>query len=482
MGAGCASGEEPEMDVVLRPIHERYDVAVIGAGPAGYVAAIRLSQQGKQVLLVERDRVGGVCLNWGCIPVKALLHAAGIRRAATEARSWGMVFAPPELDFIALYSWKARVVERLVRGIEYLLKSNRVETVRGTARFGDSRHLCILPPDGAEYEVEAESIIICTGSKPATLPGIVPDNQFVIDSNGALNLVELPGRIAVIGAGAIGLEFATVFSRLGSKVIVLELFDQVLPGMDQEVCAVLQRCMTREGIEFHLGANVESAEGGIVRFVENDVVQNVQADRVLLAVGRTPLTDELNLAAAGVETDARGFVKTDGRCRTVVPNICAIGDVRGGPLLAHKAMAEAMSLAEALGSGRPRRFRAMPSCVYTDPEVATIGLTETQARAEGRKVRVSRVPLTAVGRSLTLGRSEGLCKMVVDELSGKILGVTLLGPQAEVLIAEAGVAVELGLAANDLGRVVHPHPTMSELLFEAAEAACGRAVHLVSRP
>lgn len=458
------------------------DVVIIGAGPAGYVAAVRLGQQGKRVILVEQDRVGGVCLNWGCIPVKALLHAAGIRRAATEARTMGMSFAPPELDFIALYGWKARVVQRLVRGVEYLLKSNRVELVHGTARFEDDRRVRVVPPDGAEYDVEAENVIICTGSRPATLPGIVSDNQFVIDSNGALDLVELPGRIVIVGAGAIGLEFATVFNRLGSRVVVLELFDQVLPGMDREVCAGLQRCMMHEGIEFHLGVRVEAAQSGIVRFVENGTAQTTEANRVLLAVGRTPLTDGLNLKAAGVEVDSRGFVKTDGRYRTGVRHVHAIGDVRGGMLLAHKAMAEGISLADSLGSGRPWKFRAVPSCVYTDPEVATVGMTEVQATAEGRKIRVGRVPLTAVGRSLTLGRSDGLCKMVVDEESGKILGVTIVGPQADVLIAEAAVAVELGLGAADLGRVVHPHPTMSEVLFEAAEATCGRAVHIVNRP
>ncbi len=457
------------------------DVAIVGGGPAGYTAAIRLGQQGKRVILVEQDRVGGVCLNWGCIPVKALLHAASIKRAAAEARSMGMVFAPPELDFLALYGWKARVVERLVRGVEYLLKSNRVETVGGRASFRDERHLRVMLPGGSEFELETENVVICTGSKPAVLPGIVPDNRFVIDSNGALNLVELPGRIVIIGAGAIGLEFATIFSRLGARVVVLELLDQVLPGMDREVSVSLQRSIVREGIEFHLGVRVEAVDNGTVRYLQNGEVQAVEADRVLLAVGRTPLTDGLNLEAAGVETDSRGFIKTDGRYRTRSPSVYAIGDVRGGLLLAHKAMAEATSLADALGSGRPWKFKAVPSCVYTDPEVASVGVTEAQATAEGRKVRVGRVPLTAVGRSLTLSRSEGLCKMVVEEPTGKVLGVSIVGPQADALIGEAAVAVELGLTAAELGRVVHPHPTMSELLSEAAEAACGRAVHVINR-
>ncbi len=457
------------------------DVAVIGAGPAGYVAAIRLAQLGRRVMLVERDRVGGVCLNWGCIPVKALLHAASIRRGATEARSMGMVFTPPVLDFLALYGWKARVVERLVRGVEYLLKSNGVELVRGRAWFRDPGRVHVAPAEGSEFEIESKAMVVATGSKPTVLPGIMPDGRFVLDSNGALNLVELPARLVVIGAGVVGLEFATVFSRLGTRVVVLELMDQVLPGVDAEICTGLQRCMAREGIEFHLGVKVEKVEAGLVCYTDRNTTQTVEADKVLLATGRVPLTDGLELGAAGVETDERGFIKTDTKFRTHAGHIYAIGDVRGGPLLAHKAMAEGVSLADIIVAGRAWKFKAVPTCVYTDPEVAAVGTTEAQAVLEGRRVRVGRVPLSAVGRSLTLGRSEGLCKMVVDDATDKVLGVSIVGPQADALIAEAAVAVELGLTAADLGRVVHPHPTMSELLFEAAEAVHGRAVHVVNR-
>jgi len=462
----------------------RAEVLIIGGGPAGYVAAIRLAQLGKKVLLVEKDRIGGICLNWGCIPVKALLHVAHVVRSAAEARPMGILFGKPELDVVALHGWEGRIVERLVRGVEFLLKANGVETVRGRARFMDTGHVAVALPDGSDAVVQAETILLATGSKPAVLRGFEPDGKRIIDSSGALDLVELPQRMVIVGAGAIGLEFATVFSRLGCKVAVLELMDQVLPGTEPEVASVLQRIMTREGIEFHLGARVEGlAEGGrpAVSYSGKDGQQSVETDLVLVAVGRVPLTDGLDLDVTGVTLDRHGFIRTDGHFKTSVPHVYAIGDVRGGPLLAHKAMAEGIACASVLADGRQWEFKAIPSCVYTDPEVATVGLSEAEAVGSGRKVKVSRLPVSAVGRSLTLGRGEGLCKMVVDEETDKVLGVAIVASQADALIAEAAVAVELGLTSADIGRVVHPHPTMSELLFEAAEAIHGRAVHIVNK-
>ena len=465
-------------------VPRRTEVLVIGGGPAGYVAAIRLAQLGKKVLLVEKERVGGVCVNWGCIPVKALLHAAEVVRSAVEARPMGILFQKPELDILSLYGWKGRIVERLVRGVEFLLKANGVETLRGMARFVDYRQVEVILPDGSDVLVEAENVLVATGSRPVVLPGMETDGRRVIDSSGALNVVDLPARMVVIGAGVIGLEFATIFSRLGSKVTVLELVDQVLPGTDPEIASMLKRLMSREGIDFRLGvkvAGITAGESPVIQYSGKDGEQKVETDRVLVAVGRVPLTDGLNLEAAGVAVDQRGFIKTDGQLRTNVPNVSAIGDVRGGMLLAHKAMAEGIAFADNLASGRQWSFKAVPACVYTDPEVATVGMTEKEAVDAGRKVRVSRVPLSAIGRSLTLGRSEGLCKMVVDSDSDRVLGVGMVAPQADALIAEAAVAVELGLTAAQIGSVVHPHPTMSELLFEAAEATHGRAVHIVNK-
>ncbi|HDQ99114.1 MAG TPA: dihydrolipoyl dehydrogenase [candidate division WOR-3 bacterium] len=460
-----------------------HDVIVIGGGPAGYVCAIRLAQLGKRVVLIERDRPGGVCLNWGCIPVKALLHAAQTVRDAAEGRRMGLLFQPPEVDLVALYGWKQRIVDRLVRGIEFLFKSNGVEQVRGEARLAGPGTVTVVTAEG-ERELTAETVIIATGSAPARPEALAPDGRAVIDSDGALKLVELPKRLAVIGAGVIGLEFATMFRRLGSAVTVLELESQVLPGTDPELAGIVEKLMRREGIGIELGVRVGGIERGPavrVSYARGEEAATAEADRVLVAVGRVPRTRDLGLDAAGVTTDRRGFIITDKDYRTVVPGIYAIGDCRPGPMLAHRASAEGIALADLLAGESRRRFRAIPDCVYTDPEIATVGLSEPAAQAAGRKVKVSRVPLTAVGRSLTLNRGDGLCKLVVDEKTDKVLGAGIVAPQADCLIAEAAVAVELGLKAADIGRVVHPHPTMSELLLEAAEAIHGRAVHVVNR-
>ncbi|MBM3314091.1 dihydrolipoyl dehydrogenase, partial [candidate division WOR-3 bacterium] len=431
------------------------DVLVLGAGPAGYVCAIRLAQLGRKVVLVERERVGGICLNWGCIPVKSLLFAAATVRSAAEARRMGVVFERPQIDLQALYGWKGRVVDRLVRGVEFLLRSNGVEVVKGTARFAGPGRVIVAQSNGTEQELDFDKAVVATGSQAAKLAGFETDGQSVLDSTGVLNLTRLPNRLVVIGAGAIGLEFATVFQRLGASVTVLELLPQLLPGFDPDVSAALRKAMEGEGVKFHLGVKVAGLErdpGLRVRFADADGESVVEAEAVLVAVGRRPLTAELELEKAGVETDERGFIRVDPRYRTSAGRVFAIGDVTPGPLLAHRAMADGMALAEGMAGRRTRRFRAVPACVYTDPEVATVGLSEREAAEQGRHVKVARVPLSAVGRSLTLGRSDGLCKLVVDADSDQVLGVQLAAPEADVLIAEATLAVELGLTASALGR------------------------------
>ncbi len=461
------------------------DVVIVGAGPAGYVAAIRLAHQGRKVTVVEQSRVGGVCLNRGCIPVKALLHAAGVIRNAAEARTMGINFDQPRIDLVSLGSWKNRIVERLARGIEFLFKGNGVELVRGKAQLKDERTVEVGTEDG--LEITAERIVIATGSEPAVLSGLEVNHRNIIDSNSALNLVELPKTMIIVGAGAVGLEFATIFNRFGVKVTVLEVCDQILPGTDRELAVMLQRQMEREGIEFRLGVkglSCAEAEGGVSRvcWESGAGLAELTAERILVAVGRKPLSGGIGLERLGLELDERGFIRTDNYLQTGVEGIYAIGDVRGGPLLAHKAMYEGILLAELLtGVRKPARPRAVPMVVYTDPEFASVGLTPAEAERQGIKVRVSRVPASAVGRSLTLGRAEGMCKMVADEKTGRILGASILAPQADVLIAEAAVAVELGLTAAEVGRVIHPHPTMSELVFEAGEALLSRAVHILNR-
>ena len=460
------------------------DVVIVGGGPGGYVCAIRLAQLGKKVTVVERDRVGGVCLNWGCIPVKSLLHAAQTVRNATEARRMGIGYGAPTIDLQALMGWKSRVVDRLVRGVEYLFRSGGVELVKGSGRFTDARTLVVEQQGMPEQTLTADEFIVATGSKPAVIPGLEPGDMAIVDSNGMFRVTEVPARLVVIGAGVIGLEFATVFGRLGSKVTILEMMPQVLPGTDLEITAFVEKALKSEGMEFQLGARVlglERDNGLRVRYATSEGEATAEADLVLVAVGRKPFTDGLGLDAAGVELDERGMVVTDERYRTSVRHIHAIGDVKAGPQLAHRAMAEGIALSELLCGGRQWKFKAVPACVYTDPEVATVGLSEAEAVAAGHEVLVSRVPLTAVGRSLTLGRSEGVCKMIVDAATDKVLGVALVAPEADALIAEAAIAVELGLTAKQIGRVVHAHPTMSEVLFEAAEAIHGRAIHIVNR-
>ncbi len=395
----------------------------------------------------------------------------------------GLTFGAPEIDIVSLYGWKARVVDRLVRGVEYLFKANGVELIRGEARFSAPGVVTVSTQDG-DLELRPGSCVVATGSRPKELECLPFDGKKVIDSDDALRLVELPGRMVVIGAGVVGLEFATVFSRLGCEVEVLEVCEQVLPGTDPDIATSLQRSMTREGIGIHLGVKVQgvgSEAGASVRYLDGDEEKTIDADKVLVAVGRAPLSDKVGLEWAGVKTDRDGWIKVDAGYRTSAENVYAVGDVIGGQLLAHKAMAEGISFAEGFATGKAWKFKAVPSCVYTDPEVAVVGLTEAEARDEGRDVRVARVPLSAVGRSLTLGRSEGFCKMIVDPKTDRVLGVGMVAPQADALIAEAALAVELGLTAEKIGRVVHPHPTMSELLFEAAKAIHGRAVHIANR-
>jgi len=470
----------------VKGMENKFDAVLIGAGPAGYVGAIRLAQLGKKVAVVEEARVGGVCLNRGCIPVKSLLHAAAVVRNAQEARTMGITFQSPELDPVSLNSWKARIIDRLARGIEFLFKANGVELFRGKARIVAPDRVVVQGNEN-DAEISAPHIIIATGSEPTVLPGLEPDHKKVIDSNSALNLVQLPESIVIVGAGAIGLEFATIFRRLGAKVTVLEVCDSILPGIDRDLTTLLQRQMEREGVQFHTGLKGLScpppAESARVCVQEPQHLE-WQADKVLIAVGRTARTAGLGIENLGIKVDRRGFIVTDPKYETNIKGVYAIGDVRGGQLLAHKAMYEGFNLAEALALNKKPILgekKPIPAVVYTDPEIATVGLTETVANEQGLKVKIARVPVNAIGRSLTLNRSEGVCKLVMDEKTGKILGGGVVAPGADVLIAEITLAVELGLTAAQLGKSVHPHPTMSELVFETAHALLGSAIHIVNR-
>ncbi|ADR37206.1 dihydrolipoamide dehydrogenase [Oceanithermus profundus DSM 14977] len=460
-----------------------YDLIVIGTGPGGYHAAIRAAQLGLKVAAVEAGAVGGVCLNVGCIPTKALLHAAETLEHAAKGAEFGLVFSEAERDLAKMGRWRDKIVKKLTGGVASLLKGNGVELVKGFARFTGPRELEV---DGKK--LEAKKIIVATGSKPAVLPGFEPDGEHVLTSTEMLRVENgVPARLLVIGGGVIGLEFASIYARLGAEVTVVEYEGQILPGSDPELVKLLARSLKKQGIVVKTAtkaAGYEKAGGGLRVTVEpaaGGEQEVLDADKILLAVGRVPFTEGLNLEAAGVRTDERGFVPTNEHLETNVPGVYAIGDVTKPPLLAHKAMKEGLVAAEH-AAGRPAAFdQQIPSVVYTQPEFASVGMTEAEAKARGLEVRVGRFPFSASGRALTLQQTEGLIKLVADAENDLLLGAHILGPGASDLIAEATLALEMAATAGDLALTVHPHPTLAENLMEAAENLHGRAIHILNR-
>lgn len=459
-----------------------YDLIVIGTGPGGYHAAIRAAQLGLKVLAVEAAEVGGVCLNVGCIPTKALLHAAETYHAAKEGAAFG-VLASPSLDLRKLGAWRDAVVKRLTGGVETLLKGNKVELVRGFARL---KAKGVVEVNGATYQ--AKSVILATGSEPAPLKGFEVDGKEVLDSTSALKVEEgVPGRLLVIGGGAVGLEFAQIYHRMGSRVTLIEYMPQILPQGDKETAALLARSLAKEGIAIKTGTmalGYERKKDGlhvVLKGVEGGQEEVVVVDKVLVAVGRRPRSQGLGLEALGVRLDAKGFVQVNRRMETSLPGLYAIGDVARPPLLAHKAMREGLVAAEnAAGKNAAFDFQ-VPSVVYTQPEWASVGLTEEEAKKAGYRVKVGKFPLAASGRALTLGAAEGMVKVVGDEETDLLLGVHLVGPMAGELVAEAALALEMAATVSDLALTIHAHPTLSEGLMEAAEALHKQAIHILNK-
>lgn len=466
--------------MVMGSLRQKTEVAVIGGGPGGYVAALRAADLGKEVLLIEaRDRRGGVCLLEGCIPSKALIHVVELARTVREAKKMGLTCKDLRVDPKGLRQWKERVVRGLSKGVDSLLEKRGVDVLHGYARFAGPRSLVL---EGAETAyVDFEHCIIATGSRPVQLP--VTAAAEVWTSREALELASVPERLLVIGAGYIGLELGFVYAGLGSKVVCVEMLPTILSGMDPDLTAVVAESCRTHFEALLLGAQVERLTRRNGRYVAAirtpEGTREETFDQVLVAVGRRPNTDDLALDQAGLETDERGLIPTDDQCRTRVPRIYAIGDVREGPPLAHKASREGKVAAEAI-AGQPASYdnRAVPMVVFTAPELACTGLTEAAAKAEGRAVKTGVFPLTALGRARTLGRTDGLVKVVADGKSGLVLGVGIVGPHASDLIAEATLAVEMGATLEDLMVTIHPHPTLSEALMEAAEVTAGVCVHL----
>ncbi len=460
------------------------ELVVLGSGPGGYTAAFRAADLGKKVVLIEKDSsLGGVCLNVGCIPSKALLHSAKVITEAEEMAEHGISFSKPEVDLDKLRGWKESVVKQLTGGLGGLAKARKVQVVNGYGTF-TGPNMIEVDNNGEKSTVSFDQCVIAAGSEPVTLPFIPHDDPRVIDSTGALELEDVPERLLVLGGGIIGLEMATVYDALGSKVTIVEFMDQIIPGADKDVVKPLH--MRIEGrYEAILTKTkvtaVNATDAGLEVTMEGPKGEVVDTfDKVLVAVGRRPNGAKVNAAAAGVAVDERGFIAVDSQQRTGVPHIFAIGDVVGQPMLAHKAVHEGKVAAE-VAAGHKRHFdaRVIPSVAYTDPEVAWVGVTENQAKAEGMKVGKGVFPWAASGRSLSLGRSEGLTKLIFDEDSERVIGAGIVGPNAGDLIAEVALAIEMGADAVDLGHTIHPHPTLSETVNFAAEMFEGTITDLM---
>jgi dihydrolipoamide dehydrogenase len=452
-------------------------VVVIGAGPGGYTAAFRAADLGLKTVLIERyERLGGVCLNVGCIPSKALLHAARVVAEAEEMSAHGISFGAPKIDPDALQAWKESVVARLTSGLDGLAKQRKVEVVHGTAQFTGPHELKV-----GDRTISFENCIIAAGSSGATLSDL-PDDERIVDSTGALAFTEVPKRLLVVGGGIIGLEMACVWDALGAKVTVVELLDQLMPGCDPDLVKPLQKRIAERYEAIHLGTKVgeiKQQKGGLK--VELGEHGAETFDRVLIAVGRRPNGGTLNADAAGVQVDERGFIAVDAQRRTNVSWIYAIGDTVEGPMLAHKASHEGVVAAEAIAGDPGAAFdpRAIPSVAYTDPEVAWMGLTETQARSDGVEYEKAAFPWAASGRALSIGRDDGLTKLLVEPGTRRVLGAGIVGINAGELIAETVHAYEMGADTEDLALTIHPHPTLSETVMFAAEMAEGTITDLM---
>jgi len=472
----AAAADEPAADLST-------SLLVIGAGPGGYTAAFRAADLGLSVTLVDRwPQLGGVCLNVGCIPSKALLHAARVIEEAESMSVHGIKFQAPEIDAAALKQWKNRIVGKLTAGLTILAKQRKVTVIRGQARFVSPQRVEVRDAEGRKQVVGFEQCIIAAGSEPALIPGL-PDDPRVMDSTGALDLADIPKRLLVIGGGIIGLEMACVYDALGSEVSVVELTDTLKPGCDRDLVRPLEKRLRARYAAILTGTKVTGVAAGekglTVTFEGPGAPAPQDFDRVLCAVGRVPNGKTVRAAAAGVAVDARGYIAVDRQMRTNVPRIFAIGDIVGQPMLAHKATHEGKVAAE-VAAGQKSAFdaRVIPSVAYTDPEVAWVGVTETEAKAAGRKLEKGMFPWMASGRSLALNREEGFTKLLFDPETHRVIGGGIVGTNAGELISEVALAIEMGATAGDIGLTVHPHPTLSETVAFAAEAFEGTLTDL----
>jgi dihydrolipoamide dehydrogenase len=453
----------------------QYDVIIIGGGPAGYNAAIRAGQLGLKAAVVDKGpTLGGTCLNVGCMPSKALLHASELYEAAGKEFATLGIEVAPKLNLVQMMKQKAESVTALTKGIEFLFKKNKVDWVKGAGKIAGPGKVEVTGADGAVTTLEAKDIVIATGSEPSPLPGVAVDQKRIVDSTGALSLPAVPKSLIVIGAGIIGLELGSVWRRLGAQVTVVEFLDRITPGMDLETAKTFQRSLSKQGMTFKLGAKVTGAKAGkssvslTVEPVAGGAAETLEADYVLLAIGRRPYTEGLGLESVGIVPDKRGFIDTD-HWKTAAPGVWAIGDVTHGPMLAHKGEEEAVACIETIaGKAGHVNYGVIPSVVYTAPEVAWVGRTEEELKEAGVAYKAGKFPFTANSRAKINHETEGFAKVLADAATDEILGVHLIGPNVGDMIAEYCVAMEFKAASEDVARTCHPHPTRSEALRQAA--------------
>ncbi len=460
---------------------------IIGAGTGGYPCAIRLGQLGVDAMLVEKDKPGGVCLNVGCIPSKALINATKLYHKAQHSESMGISFGAPSVDVGKMQAWKAGIVKKLTGGVKGLVKGSGTEYVTGTAEFlGPKKVRIHYPGDKPADEVEAEHIVIATGSVPIEIPGFRYDDKRVIHSTGALSLTEVPKRMVIVGGGIIGLELGQTYQRLGTEITVLEGLDRILGNCDPECAKVVAKRIKKDGGKIFTGARAvgwkERDGEAVVKAEVGGKVQEFPCDVILVAVGRRPVTSGMAIEKTGVELSERGFIKVDHRQQTNVPGIYAVGDVVGQPMLAHKASHEGEVVAEVIaGKKTINDARAIPNVVFTEPEIASAGLDADEAEAEGYEVRVGKFPFSASGRAMSINETTGFVKVITDAKDARVLGIHIVGPEASDLISEAALAIEMGAFAEDISLTVHPHPTLGEAVMEAAKHALGEAIHIPNR-
>jgi dihydrolipoamide dehydrogenase len=458
------------------------DTIVVGAGPGGYVAAIRAAQLGQKVTIIERENLGGVCLNVGCIPSKALIAAGHRYETAKHSEDIGITADNVTVDFSKVQKWKESVTKKLTGGVEGLLKGNKVSIVRGEAYFVDANTLRVMDETSAQTYT-FKNAIIATGSRPIELPAFKYTNR-VLDSTGALALKEIPESIVVIGGGYIGTELGGAYANFGTKVTILEGTDEILNGFEKQMSALVKRNLKKKGTDIitkALAKGVEETETGVtVTYEVKGEVKTVEAEYVFVMVGRRPNTDELGLEQVGVQMSDRGVVTIDKQCRTNVSNIYAIGDIVPGPPLAHKASYEGKIAAEAIaGHASEIDYLGIPAVVFSDPELASVGYTEAQAKEEGLAVNASKFPFAANGRALALNQTDGFVKLITRKEDGLVIGAQIAGSSASDMIAELGLAIEAGMTAEDLAMTIHAHPTLGEITMEAAEVALGSPIHII---